>query len=371
VVYSNFEQVASLDTSSQQHLLLNGEPVERVWAAWALGLQLGKGADPDLIASLGHSPHPGTRRHLVVILARHGEQAILRILALDDPDDYVRATACEYVIRTNSPADQTVQQFIRERLLADPSPAVRLAILRTSPPGYPALLFDDLALLSTDPDPDVRLSAAGRLLAGFPADSLLPGVIAERISLEANARQRRHLLKLAFETGCAVRLLSTDLPPDRTLEILKLFLDAGMSFPWKDLERWSRAHDPRCDVLLVQLLRADSVPAALPWLLECVIHAATGPLPAHRADAQAVYASRTCAANAVGLLFAALPQIGSREWIGLDDALRQAAIESLQNSIARLELERDETEWESMFYEYAEIIRKRRELLLALKSFAA
>jgi hypothetical protein len=85
--YRTYDQVSRLNTDTQRQLLQHGDAVERVWAAWALGVTLGTQSMPDLRISLQESQEPGTRRHLLVVLAGLGEQNVLRIFAQDDPDD--------------------------------------------------------------------------------------------------------------------------------------------------------------------------------------------------------------------------------------------------------------------------------------------
>lgn len=50
--YTEFGQIARLNTAIQRALLQNGDPLERVWAAWALGMHLGSTAIPDLLTSV-------------------------------------------------------------------------------------------------------------------------------------------------------------------------------------------------------------------------------------------------------------------------------------------------------------------------------
>jgi len=105
MLYRIYTDVARLDSTTQRHLLQHGDAVERVWAAWALGTALGAQSVPDLLSSLQDSPAPGTRRHLLIVLAGLGERHVLRIFAHDDPDDYVRATACQYLLRIRQHTD--------------------------------------------------------------------------------------------------------------------------------------------------------------------------------------------------------------------------------------------------------------------------
>jgi len=235
--YAAYEQVVHLDTDTQRQLLQHGDAVERVWAAWALCVTLGTQSTPDVLVSLHQSLTAGTRRHLLIVLAGLGERSVLRIFAQGDPDDFVRATACQYLIRIGHHTDSSTSQFLRERLLHDPSPIVRQAILGEAPGAFPAVQFEDLTTLARDPDLEVRQAATQRLLARMPLDRLFPGVLEDRIPHEDDATLRQQLLVLCLQGGGSARLLalSMSLAPARSLEILNLLVEAKEYFSWEQL----------------------------------------------------------------------------------------------------------------------------------------
>ncbi len=154
-VYGRFEDVLRLAIARQRELLRCGDGVERVWAAWALGLRLGTQAVPALRDALRRCPFPGTRRHLLIVLAGFGERSILRGFASGDEDPDVRMTACRYLARI-APGDDAVRRFILERLFKDPSPDVRLSILEEGGDILTSLGPDERARLMADPDESVR-----------------------------------------------------------------------------------------------------------------------------------------------------------------------------------------------------------------------
>ena len=103
MICKSFTDVVAMDVSAQRHLLHHGAPEERVWAAWALGLQLGEQAKPDLLALLEQAEQTGVRQHVVIILAGLGERSLLDRLAEHEVDDAVRATASQYLLQTEHP----------------------------------------------------------------------------------------------------------------------------------------------------------------------------------------------------------------------------------------------------------------------------
>jgi hypothetical protein len=160
MAHDSFETVSQLDTASQKALLQNGDSVERVWAAWALGLQFGSQIIPNLQMSLQTSPTSGTRRQFVVILTGLGDRFTAEDLARYDPDEFVRATACQYLLKTAQPLDGRLGSLLLERLFLDESALVRLAILENRRQGLPPLRSRHLRSLEQDRDPDVRRVAA-------------------------------------------------------------------------------------------------------------------------------------------------------------------------------------------------------------------
>jgi hypothetical protein len=65
VPHRSYEEIASLNADAQRQLLQHGDAAERVWAAWAMGVTLGRASTPELLISLRESPAAGTRRHLL------------------------------------------------------------------------------------------------------------------------------------------------------------------------------------------------------------------------------------------------------------------------------------------------------------------
>lgn len=342
--YRTYDQVSRLNTDTQRQLLQHGDAVERVWAAWALGVTLGTQSMPDLLISLQESPEPGTRRHLLVVLAGLGEQSVLRIFAQDDPDDYVRATACQYLIRIGQSTDISIQQFVRERVLHDSSPIVRLSILGEVPLKSPTLLFDDLTQLIHDPDPEVRQSITGRLLATVELNQLFPGVLEERIPYEDDGALRQRLLMLCLQASGAARLLdlSTTLAPDRTLEILRLLVDAKTQFNWEQLSPLSLSKDPHYDACLVQLLQPMNIIPAVPWLLYGIARAATWSKLQDRPEDV-----RKHAWHAQQLLITARYHLNCIEMVRLDSDTIRLVTAYLQEEIAQQKLEYEYDEWEA------------------------
>lgn len=374
MAYQTYEEVSYLDTAAQRQLLQQGDAVERVWAAWALGIALGAQSTPELISGLHESPASGTRRNLLVILAGFGEREVLHAFAQVDPDEYVRATACQYLIRIDPNAGLTIDPFIRDRLLSDPSAIVRQAILAERAMSLPVFQFEDLARLANDNDVEVRRLATERLLATQPVERLFPGILEDRIPHEPNADLRRQLLVQCLKAEGSRRLLalSRTVPAHLTSEILNFLVKSEVRVEWEALAPLSVAQDPTWDILLIRLMHATDTPRALPWLLHGMVRATHWPQPRNRPEAKVANAVHTFAYSAEESLFAALPQLQEIHGKRLELQDVQAATAYLQHEIEQLEGSRwdewdtdDEADMDLAWYEQA--VNKRRQLIELLE----
>ncbi len=366
-----YEDVAQLDIPMQRQLLHAGDAEERVWAAWALGVTLGAQNLPDLTASLAESPSPGTRRHLLVALAGLGERAILCVLAEGDPDRNVRATACQYLIRTGDLGDSTLRDFLRQRALTDPSSVVKQDMLAELPAGFAVLSPTDLAGLADDDDLEVRQSATERLLAGLPLGQLFPGFLEDRIPREQHQALRRRLLMLCLEAGGASRLagMSLALAPERRREILTLLAEHHIRIAWQHLAPAAALSEPDTDVWIVQLLEPSDTLSALPWLLGRLARFAQHVDWCRWSECECRAA--TFIRHAEQHLFAATPELEELAGGSLAPEMVHPAIARLGHEIKQLEIagedpcdEIEDEEW------YESAINKRQRLIAALRKAA-
>ncbi|MGE0325055.1 MAG: HEAT repeat domain-containing protein [Polyangiaceae bacterium] len=102
----SFEEVRQLPEEELRQLLSAGSSIQRVWAAWALGLRQGAQFAPEAGAQLAAEPDPGVRRHLAVILAGAGDRDAVQALAEHDPAEVVRTSALRLRLQMSTGAER-------------------------------------------------------------------------------------------------------------------------------------------------------------------------------------------------------------------------------------------------------------------------
>ncbi len=304
--------MAALDADAQRALLEHGAATERIWAAWALGLRLGRAVAPHLIRSLDGSPDPGTRRHLIVMLAGMGERAVLKTVAEHDPDDLVRATACRFLARTAPPGDAAIAAFLGARLARDGA-EVRQVILRSVRDRELALPPGHVAPCASEPDLDVRQLAVEVLLASAPLDWLFPGILEARIPLEPDPSLRMMLAEQCIAAGGARRLLgmARALDDARRLDLLHLLARHRQRFAWSDVAPFAAVEQPGIDAALLRLLDPADAAPAFDWLLLCTVRAVNWPQSRNRRESDMARLVMECADAAERLLPRALREMQS------------------------------------------------------------
>lgn len=368
--YKTYQEVSHLKPDTLRLLLINGDATERLWAVWSLGLALGTDSFPGLKIHLHEEPEPGIRRHLLVMFAGEGNQEILRVFAQDDPDAFVRARACQYLIRINLKADKAIYHFIKTRLHSDTSSIVKRIILTEMANNSHVLQLEDLANLVNDEDFQVRKLTVNYLLERYSPDQLFPGILENHAQKEPDDDLRNELLSLSLKSGGALRLLELSklLDSQRKLEILTHLVDLNMSFSWNLLEHLSKTEDPFTDVLLVQLIRPSDILDSLQWLLERMAQAYHLARPRNREESKRFTAARTTEWKATNILISSLPQIKIDEIreIKPDPRLVQNSIAYLQERIQQLHLDRED-EWNTDDENYEQVIQEYQNLLQVLE----
>jgi hypothetical protein len=368
LAYQRFEEVAQLDDAALRLLLRQGDAVERVWSAWALGLARGASARPDFATGLSQSPDPGTRSQLLVILAGLGERELIRVLAMDDPDADVRATACRYLLRTRQNGDLATEETVRCLLMADLSPAVRRAILLEEHPRPLPLTEEHLTLLMATGDLKARQVVLARLLAEAPPSHLFQGVLENRIAVEPDIDLRRQIVGACLQAGGAERLavLGATLEPSRRQEILDSLDSPGVLLPWTVLEPLATLDEVEVDeVVVLKLLDPATDREAWGWLLRISVRALQTTEPQrNRWFAHVAWQARP------HLLRAARSQPARSD---RDERQRiMALLADWRSELRTMEEDWDSTQWEMDDEDFyggsAEIVSTLRELIAALET---
>lgn len=254
-----YEAVARLSPDEQRSLLRTASPVERLWAAWALGQRVGAAALPDIQGAL-EAPLPGLRAHLAIVLAGLGERELVETLVLHDPDALVRVAAGQHLVRTAPPGQDVATDPSVKQLLHDPAADVRFAVLRellrrAALQQVPALSSAELERLSADPDAAVRRLALDTLDAD-PGDAALCQLYERRLETEPDSEIRRWLAARVISAGRGRAVLGlvggdgSELDDD----LLRSLEDHGEQFTWDEIAALARVGQPGLDVHLTKLL---------------------------------------------------------------------------------------------------------------------
>lgn len=182
-----FRNVQVMSDEEQRELLREGDARHRVWAAWALGLRLADGFSDQMRVALADEPVPGVRRHMAVMMAGYGEVDILAALARHDPDEFVRATAAQYVAGL-SEAHPALGEILAD-LLDDESARVRTAVVRGLPTSAPDDLWRRIMSATSSTDDELRSAAVRHVVErGDVSPKLWRAFLTDRVaSLRRNA----------------------------------------------------------------------------------------------------------------------------------------------------------------------------------------
>jgi hypothetical protein len=263
-----FDAVRDLPEAALRDLLDTGEPVERVWAAWALGLRLGGRAVGPLRTAVDADPDPGTRRHLVVALAGFGERGAVATLAAADPDPWVRATACQYLERLAA-ADVTLWPLVLARF-GDPAPVVRETLVQQLATGAPAEIRAAALRCVEDEAPQVRQAVVERLDTLLDQGTPLPEWGKRQALVEPTRALRRALLSAWHQregSACLLNAVARAGRFDLACEALEILADVEPQVAWPAVAELAEVADRESSRRIFVLFgrRLGDVP--LPWLL--------------------------------------------------------------------------------------------------------
>lgn len=266
MTYADFDTVLELPAKEQRRLLAEGDAPERLWAAWAVALRLGRDAVPSLTMSGALRAPSGLRRQLLVVIAGLGERDVLRVLTDQDDAPEVRATACAYFIRTAPRADNgEIVTFAAQHLRSE-SKEVREAVLLEQEAGRLRLPEPLLSRALHDPDPDNRALVCRCLCADSQMSDATVHVLIEALEREPD----HHLLRAMFEMlprsgyrTLVERLCSSS--TSRLGEILDLAHERAEVLQWSEVMALAPCEDFAIVCRLLRLLRGPLPDDALIW----------------------------------------------------------------------------------------------------------
>ena len=266
--YESFEAVSQLETGALRNLLAEGDAQERVWAAWAFALELGADSRFSLREAAKVSPTPGTRRHLIVILAGLGEREVLQAFAEDDPDDFVRATACQYLLRTWAEDDPQGAEFIQRRLLADSAAVVKETILKAATGKFLPETLADLVELASNDGPEVRRLAFELIKRRYSPKEAFSSALAGRLHAEAEPSLQAGLVNFCIDGDLLELVLESALRvgPSARLLFLDALLARDKAVTWSQIQSLAALGELEVDFKLLKLLQPEGLQGGFVWL---------------------------------------------------------------------------------------------------------
>jgi len=273
--YTSFSDVERLDPDALKTLLIAGEPPERVWAAWALGLRHHQAFARELRATAAEEPHAGVRRHLVVVLAGAGERQSVLTMAAHDPDERVRATALQYVARLAQPKDDDANELLARTML-EGTPLLRLGCIAGLRPDARPELWNAVDACVASPDRDLRWAAYEAVMRHGASARSGPELTRTFLDVEPERPTRVNafqlLLQCAGVDGFRQLIGDASFPATFLPEVVEAFHQKGVRLEWADVERLiERFPDGRLVHRALQLLALGGEGAARSGLLRLFV----------------------------------------------------------------------------------------------------
>ncbi len=230
--FKEFKQIKRLNIDELNRIISSADAQERVWAAWEIGLRLGNEAIPGLAHAVSNAPDPGTRRHMVVVLAGFQQIAVLKTLSLYDPDDIVRATASQYLMKI-SDSNSGISDFILVILENDDSVIVKQYILcnwHYKEPIPIPLLYKCLLNSSVD----VQREASNLLIVQYKAVDLSRDKIVSCL-IHQTSKDTINLISnwlLTWNMNEVLITAAENTPEPICILILDFLKDSAIKLPW-------------------------------------------------------------------------------------------------------------------------------------------
>lgn len=267
MAYTDYRQVSALPVEELRALLAGGEPVERVWAVWALALASASAVAAELKSIVGAEPSAGVRRHASTVLAGLGDRDTLLALARLDPDSSVRATASRLLARVARADDERAWDFLVQALGDSRRREVQLAVLDGLTEKSPQRAWEQCVLALRSDELDLRSAALeASVQRGFARRRFTPEML-DLLLGERDPGLRNRLLThwMEVEGPDAVAAGLAEAPSRIVLHFLEVARGRKPEPTWAALWPLAQRHDPEVDERLCALARAP-----LAWMMEVV-----------------------------------------------------------------------------------------------------
>jgi hypothetical protein len=264
-MHRTFEEIRSLMPSEQRALFESGDPATRLHAAWAIALTIGRDTVPMLRAATIADVPEGLRQQFIVMLAGHGERALLKTIASSDASVAIRATALRYFVRTAASQDAELAGVIAAQLESGDSD-IRLALIEEYDADRATLTDEQIIALLADNADAVRVATTAAVLGKVSVADAVRDALA-RLLLKADQQASSELLvRLGrSEVPRVIRALAYAEPGYAVLVLRALVSHFG-PLQWSDIEPASSTEDRSLIIEILRSLRATPGLDALLWV---------------------------------------------------------------------------------------------------------
>ena len=268
----NFAVVAALSPEEQSSLLDGGDGPERLWAAWAIALRLGRDALPLLRSTEGSDIPDGLRRQLLVVLAGMGERGLLRAIADSEQSPSVQATASTLYLRTAPDPSNSETISFALRQLRTAAAEVRRAIVGEQELGQASIPTRELFPALKDADVAVRIACAACILKD-PSSQAYADSVRALIAAFADEREpdvRREFLARLPRLAVPALLEAVRGDASRVLDALNTALERFGDLTWADVRDIAASATPEVTRSILASGIQPELPEAVGWLCDVI-----------------------------------------------------------------------------------------------------
>lgn len=266
-MYKTYEEIVGMNTESLHTLISKGDAIERVWAAWQLAIRLGSAVIAEISTQSRNAPDPGTRCHLIVILAGLKETNLIKLLSCEDPDGDVRGTACHYLMALSTEESNDTYDFILRILNNETSRECILHILKHWNCRHIHIPINILFKYATIPDDNIREWSLFHITKYADLHDVDKAEILRVLQAQDSTKAIHELVEWLLRTN-NIRIIIevlTSTKYDLRIQIMDILVKMKVKFSWDALRSFTSENNPAINFYIEYLLCDDNNIDRLYW----------------------------------------------------------------------------------------------------------